>query len=509
VKDREVPVEEITALGAEQEHRLKRTLRRFDLIFFVVASILVIDTLSQVSAGGAETVTWTIVLAIAFVIPYALINTEMGTAFAQEGGPYVWMKLAWGRLLSGIGTTLYWVTNPFWIGGSLAFIATEAWSTNLFEIGTGSAGDYIFKFIFIWICISAAIISLSYGKWIPNIGAMVKVGLIAFFTLTVAIYGIDHGVQSISAQDLSPSVAGFLGVVPLLVFAFVGFELQNSASGEMEDPQRDVPRSVGLGGAIVALCYIVPILAIVLVLPAEEITGLGGFLDTVSTVFGVYGGAEGFMVDLATVAFLITLITSGSTWMIGSDRAQAVASYDGAFFPFFGEFHPKLGTPVRMNVFSGIVATIFMIVAVNLNTSSSAATFAIVLTLAITTTLLSYLLIFPSVIRLRRRYPDVPRPYRVPGGERGLWICTSLATFFVAVGAWTTVFPGTLERLLGLEYPFEEIWGVSQGRYEAFALPTVAIVIIVAIVGYRAAASVRQQPAAMRTTAAAPDALPS
>src|SRR4029079_10432112 len=77
-----------------------------------------LDTLGQVSSYGAETFTWLIFIAIFFLLPYALAMAELGTAFTQEGGPYEWMKLSWGRLTAGIGAVLYWVTNPFWVGGS-------------------------------------------------------------------------------------------------------------------------------------------------------------------------------------------------------------------------------------------------------------------------------------------------------------------------------------------------------------------------------------------------------
>ena len=59
-------------------------------------------------------------------------------------------------------------------------------------------------------------------------------------------------------------------------------------------------------------------------------------------------------------------MTSGAVWMIGSDRIQAVAAYDGAFPGFFGVFNRRLGTPVRVNVMSGVVAVVFTIVAIKL-----------------------------------------------------------------------------------------------------------------------------------------------
>ena len=488
------PMKYDTAFAAEEKKKLVKSLRRFDMIFFTVCAIVGLDILGQVSGYGAETFTWVIVLGIAFLVPYGLLTAELGTAFPQEGGPYEWMRLAWGRFPAGIGAILYWVTNPFWVGGSLCFIATEAWSNNIFSIGTGSFGDYAFKFIFIWISIGVAIVSLRYGKWIPNAGAFVRFAVLAFFSLTVIIYAIKHGVHGYGAGDFSPTKAVFIGLVPLLIFTYVGFELQSAAAEEMEDPQRDVPRSLTASGVLSVIAYGVPIFGILLVIPVNKITGIGGFLDAVTATFGIYGGAQNFLVDLMTIGFIFALVTSGAVWMIGSDRVQAAAGYDGAFIPWFGVFSRRFGTPVRVNVMSGVASTIFMIAAVNLLKSKSQAdTFTVVLYMAISTTLLSYLLIFPTVIKLRYSHPDVNRPYRVPGGNAGAWVCGIIATLWIALAAWVAIFPDTLERALGVGYGFVDSWGVTQARFEVFTLGTLAVVLAFGIVGYFFGAPVRNE----------------
>src|SRR5215210_4546826 len=188
-----VPVEHTTSLALSEKSKLIKSLRRLDMIFFTVCAIVGLDILGQVSSYGAETFTWVLVLAVAFLVPYGLLTAELGTAFPQEGGPYEWMKLAWGRFPAGIGAILYWVTNPFWVGGSLCFIATEAWALNIHGIGTGTVGDYVFKLAFIWVSIGVAIVSLRYGKWIPNAGALVRFTVLGFFSLTVLIYAIKNG----------------------------------------------------------------------------------------------------------------------------------------------------------------------------------------------------------------------------------------------------------------------------------------------------------------------------
>lgn len=460
----------------QQRGRLHRSLRLFDLVFFGVATVVSLDTIGYISSFGAETFTWMLVLVLAFVFPYALIISELGGAFVKEGGPYHWMRLAWGRSWAALGAVLYWITNPLWLGGSLAFLATAAWTGTISTIEPGSFADYLFKLVFIWFGILAAIVSLQRGKWIPTAGAIVKIVLVAFVCLTVGIYAIDHGVAGYGAGDFSPTLAGFLAAVPVLVFAMSGFECKTAAGDEMRNAQHDVPRAIGSSALMSVGLYLLPILAILLVVPQDRITGVGGFMDAVTTVFSVYGGAAGFLVDLAALLFIFTLLTQGAAWMMGSDRVLAAVGMDGTFPRWMGVISPRLGTPVRVNLFSGVVATIFSIVAINFTSGESATTFAIVLTIAVSTVLMSYLVIYPAAVKLRRSRPDVPRPFVVPGGTAGLWVATGLATLFAALGSWAAVFPGTLEALLGVTYDFDETWGVSRGHFQALTLGTLAVI---------------------------------
>src|SRR5204863_6540980 len=177
------PVEHTTELALQEKRKLIKSLGHLDMVFFTVCAIVGLDLLGQAASYGAQAFTWVVFLVVFFMFPYALLMAELGTAFPQEGGPYEWMKLCWGRLAAGIGAVLYWVTNPFWVGGSLCFTATDAWSANLHPIGSGTVGDYAFKLIFIWISILVAIASLRRGKWIPNAGAIVRFVVLTFFAI--------------------------------------------------------------------------------------------------------------------------------------------------------------------------------------------------------------------------------------------------------------------------------------------------------------------------------------
>lgn len=480
-----------TAFAQEQEQNLTRSLGRFDLIFLLISAVVGLETLGQVSTFGAEAFTWTAVLAVTFLVPYGLIFAETGGAFTEEGGAYTWVRDAFGRMAGAVAALLTWVTQPVWVGGSMAFLATEAWNVNLAHISSGSFADYAFKLVFVWVTVIAAIVSLRYGKWIPTLGALLKVGLLVLFIGTTIAYAIQHGITDLSISDFSPTWIGFFGAVPILLFAYLGFESGNSAAGEVKNPARDIPFGILRSSGIAALCYLLPIFAILAVVPKDQIKGISGFFDATSTVFSVYGPAAGPMLKVLSVCLVLILMSQGASWMIISDRMQAIAAADGAFFGgFFGVFNKHLSTPVRVNFLSGVVATVFMLVAMQVS-GDAGAVFAVVLTISITTFLLSYLLVIPAAIRLRTLLPDVHRPFRVPVSNAVFTAMGVLCFLWILLGSWVAIFPGTLEALVGADYPFFDTWGVHRGTFELFTIGTLVVLMILCAVGYVRGAPLR------------------
>ncbi|WP_231580786.1 MULTISPECIES: APC family permease [unclassified Leucobacter] len=482
-----------TQMALEESKHLQKTLGRFDIVFLVVAAVVSIEVLGQVAGYGGETFTWTLVLTVLFLVPYALIFAETGGAFTEEGGVYTWVRQAFGRFAGAIAAMLTWVTQPVWVGGTSAFIAVETWSAYVAPIDHGSFWDYGFKLIFIWVTVASAIVSLKHGKWLPTLGALLKVAFLAFFLVVTVIYGVQHGFQGLTASYFAPTLTGFLGLTPLLLFSFLGFESGNSAAGEMKNPGRDVPVSIARSAGIAAASYLLPILAILLVVPVEKIQGISGLFEAVATVFSIFGDGAGTMLTISAIVFIFVLMSQGGAWMIISDRMQAMAAADGSFFGgFFGKIHPGLGTPVRVNTMSGIVGTVFMLAAMVFVNGQAGALFQVVLTICISTFLMSYLFAIPAAISLRKKFPDVHRPYRVPVNDVVWKLFGVICTAWIALGTWVAIFPGTLEALFGVEYPFADIWGVDQGTFSVFTLSTLGVIVLIGVAGYLLGRRLRQ-----------------
>jgi glutamate:GABA antiporter len=488
-------------LAAEQEKsKLQKHFGRFDMLFFLICTLVGVDTLGAVASNGPEGFTWLVFLAIFFFVPYALLTAELGSAFTGEGGCYVWTRLAFGRFVAAINTVLYWLSNPVWMGGLLCITAVTTFNTFFGDVG--SVGKYVFSIAFIWFGVWAAILSFGVGKWIPTLGAWARIALLSFFSLSVVVYAFKHGLHVPSAGKFAPSYTLFIALVPVLFFNFVGFELPNAAGDEMKNPQRDVPFTVLRSAVAAVALYGVPILAILMVLPSDQITGLGGFIDAMKSVFTVYGGevtkdgatltgAGKVLGDLMAAGFILVLLSSGTTWLMGADRTQAVAGYDGAGPRALGYFSKRFGTPIVVNFLSGAVSTIVMFAAFAFSGGNNEKYFTAVLNVVLLFTTLSYLVIFPTLIKLRYSHPHVARPYRVPGGMAGVWVCGVLTTVWAALASLVGLFPGLGDGSLLNDSALPE--GFSRGTFELVCFIPLAITVGVGILFYVMGRSTRRQ----------------
>src|SRR3954465_2460259 len=489
-----------TLAAEEEKSKLQKPFGRFDMLFFLICTLVGVDTLGAVASNGPEGFTWMIFLAIFFFVPYALLAAELGSAFTGEGGCYVWTRLAFGRFVAAINTVLYWLSNPVWMGGLLCITAVTTFET--FFGGLGEVGKYVFALAFIWFGVWAAILSFGVGKWIPTLGAWARIALLGFFSLSVVVYAFSNGLHAPAVSEFSPSYALFIALVPLLFFNFVGFELPNAAGDEMKNPQRDVPYTVLRATVASILLYGVPILAILMVLPSDQITGLGGFIDAMKSVFTVYGGevtkdgatltgAGKVLGDLMAAGFILVLLSSGTTWLMGSDRTQAGAGYDGAGPRVLGYFSSRYGTPIVVNFLSGTVSTIVMVLAFQLSGGDNEKYFNAVLNVVLLFTTISYIVIFPALIKLRYSHPDVPRPYRVPFGMAGVWMCGVLTTFWAVLASLVGIFPGLGDGSLLNDSALPE--GFSRGTFELIVFIPILVTLAIGVVFYALGTNTRRQ----------------
>jgi amino acid transporter len=277
----------------------------------------------------------------------------------------------------------------------------------------------------------------------------------------------------------------FVGVIGVLVFQWVGFELTSNASEEMENPQRDIPRAVTLSGIISTLGYAVPIIGVILVLSGDQITNVSGFVAGYQTVVSDALGATSANVlnGIVGAAVVFALLASGTVWLMGSDRLMAIGALAGSGPRSLGYFSKRFGTPVPVNVVSGILASLFLVANFLITGGSLKNFFTIVLGLVISTTTFSYVLVFPALVVLRRKYPNVRRPYKIGGGVIGAWVTMLLCEAYVVGATVFSLWPNLFtDKVTGAV----TVGGVSidRGQYELTVFGATAIMLVIAVVFY-------------------------
>jgi glutamate:GABA antiporter len=482
---------EPTSAGTERL-KLRRELRRLDTIFFLISAMVAVDTIGAIAIGGPQAFTWLIVLFVTFFIPSALASAEMGAAIPVEGGAYVWVRTAFGRFAGALTSLLYWVGTPMWLGGSLTVVAIAVYGSFYSPLST--VGQLVFGIIFIGGATIGAVIPLKFGKWLPSSGAIGQIGLLIVFTISAVVYGTKHGFHGIAVDDFAPSFPVFIAIVPILLYSFVGIELPSSAAEEMVDPRRDIPVAIGRAGLGQLAMYAVPILAVLLVIPVDQLSSLHGLIDAMKTVFSVYGGsveADGAVTltgvgavfgTVGAAVFIWVLFASGTAWIMGAGRSQAAACLDGAGPAVLGRVSERTGVPVIMGLVSGAVSMVTMIAYLIATSGDGQKFFSVGLTVAVAMIVLAYLLIFPAFVALRIRRPDLERPFRVPGGIGVAWCVSIIATGWALLATVCLLWPGfgTSDPDASLPAGFEG----QRATFELLVLTPVAAMIPLCAVLY-------------------------
>lgn len=406
----------------------KRVLGALDMTLFTVCAILVIDQLPASAAIGAQSIFWWVVTFVLFFIPYGLITAELGTAYPREGGIYVWVKRAFGSRWAGRTAWLWWVNVALWMPS--VYILFAGIFAQLFAPELGMTAKIAICLVLVWLTVGISIVALDIGKWVPNVGAIVK----AIIMLAIGVGGIVYGINNGFANDLSlsamaPEFGASLAFLPVVVYSFMGFELMSGASEEMRNPARDVPIAIAVSGLLISVFYMLGTIGILSAIPLNDIGLIEGLVDTLQKVFGTTG-AGATLVTLLGIGALYSFIANMATWSIGANRSASEAGIAGDLPSAFAKQHSMYKTPVNAALWTGLVASV-VVVLYGLMAATAEDLFWQLFAFSSIVFLLPYLPMFAAFLHLRRTDGDTPRPYRVPGSWGVLVGLAALCMLFI------------------------------------------------------------------------------
>ncbi len=425
--------------AGQQSRKLQRVLGGWDIILFTVSGVIGVDTVAYAAQTGYQIITWTLLSAVFYLLPYGLITAELSATYPKEGGLYFWVRRAYGPYIGSVVSFLYWISNPIWMG-SLAVTAVGTLS-DAFSWRLSPLAGVLLALAVIWLTTVIEVTYLRIAKWAVNVGAVIKFGLLILLGIgAVAVVLTRGSADPMTFAKFVPNFSTTLILMPVLIFNWVGFELQSNAAEEIQNPRRSIPRSILVSGIVAALGYSLGIFGVLVTTPANRLSAVTGLLGAFQGIF-----AGRLLIAMLAIAIAIGYVVSGTTWLIGVDRAFATSGWDASIPRFFGHFNTRFGTPDRVAVLSGLVPTALILV--NYFTYQGAglsATYNTMLNSAFVAALFPYLFMLPAALILRRREPSMERPYVVPGGQAGLWAAVILSLAFSFPAVFASFIPSSL-----------------------------------------------------------------
>lgn len=398
-----------------------------------------------------------------FALLGALAYGELGAAMPRSGGEYVYIRAAYGPVwgfLSG------WTSLTIGFSAAIAS-AAHLFADHLLELVTvlrspadaggsasfGPSGSRVAIALgLVWILTLVHASSVERGGLLQRILTVVKVT--ALIILVVAGLTLGHGEWGHLVRTDQPAAPGLHTVLVsfmFVTFSYTGWNAASYVAGEIESPHRSLPRAMLMGTLTVGAIYLLVNVVYLYALPMSALGSPPIDLVGHKTAFALFGGGIG---RWFTALLLVSILGAASAMIWAGPRVYHAMAQDRVFPRWFAGSSAKSGVPAR-SIFLQSAWTSVLIISGTFETLVLYATFVLVLFTAVAVS---------AVFAIRRRMPDLERPYRVWGypWTPGLYLLISIAILWAALQLRPVEsLLGTATVLAGI--PFYAWWSRAGG----------------------------------------------
>lgn len=417
--------------GSTPPPALRKELNLFDAVAIVVGTtigsgifLIPSSIAAQLNSFGAVLLVWTI--GGVLTVFGAMSLAELGSIYPGTGGVCIYLRHAYGRLPA----FLYAWALLFMIhSGSIAALAVGfgLYAGQIFPLNTLEEKLVSVGCILAFTTLSC--LGIRGGKLTQNVIATAKISGLTGIILLLCIKGSRpihlFGAGTNSGGRIS-SLGGFGIALVAVLFAYEGWHVVSFVAGEMKRPQRDLPRGLFFGTAVVMLIYLTANLGYYHLLSPAEIRGsqalaafaVGKLLGPVAKTF-------------ISLLILVSILGSMNGLVLTGPRVYYAMARDNAFPRVFGQLSDHCRTPMLALIVQGVWSAVLAL----------SGSYEQLFTDVIFSAWIFYGLAVAAVLVLRRTQPQLERPFRVPGYP---WV--SLLFCAAAIGL---VFSTIVERPAG------------------------------------------------------------
>jgi APA family basic amino acid/polyamine antiporter len=331
----------------------------------------------------------------------ALAFSELGAAYPDAGGMYVYLRESFGSLIAFLfGWSLFLVIDS----GAIATLAVAFGSNYLpYFFAISPVTQKTVALLFIAVHVAINYVGVRWGALVQNILMVVKFGAIMAVTLLVFIFADGNAAHFVTPEigSFSPGMLSSFGIALVAsLWAYKGWECVTFSCGEIKKPERNLPLGLLIGTLLVLFGYVVTNMAYLYVAPTSEIAKSPRIAaDAMSSAIGPMGGS------IIAFVILFSIFGAAGAVLMTSPRVYFAMARDGLFFKKTAAVHPKYLTPHISILALGVWSAVL----------SLSGTFEQLLRYVIFGQWIFFGLTVSSVFILRRKRPDLPRPYKTWG----------------------------------------------------------------------------------------------
>lgn len=422
----------------------------FQLAILTVVAVASLRSLPAMATYGLGSITFYLIPAVLFLVPTALVAAELATGW--KGGVYVWVREAFGNRWGFQAIWLQWAQNVVWFPVQLSFIAASI-AFMVLDPKLANSGLYtaVIILVFYWL---STLLTLRGGNLFAKVGSwggIIGTILPGLLLIVLGAIWLGTGEKSQTTLEASQVVPPFTGLASIVLIvsnflAYAGMEVNAVHANDMKNPGKGYPRAIFLASALILLVFILPTIAVALVVPSSQL----GLTTGINLAFQGYFGHWDLPWATAVLSGMIAIgaLASVVTWIAGPSKGLLAAARTGLLPPWLQKRN-SAGVQQGILMLQGAVVTLLAAIFVVIPNVSTA--FFTLVDMAAALYLIMYLLMFASAIRLRRSKPNVVRQYRVPALPfvAGVGFLASLAGLLLGF-----VPPSGLSGIPTAAYPF-------------------------------------------------------
>jgi basic amino acid/polyamine antiporter, APA family len=344
-------------------------------------------------------------LALAGALTYA----ELGMLFPQAGGEYVYLRKAYGDLPAFLyGWQRFWAAAP----GSIAAYAvgSATFAAPLIDMSVfGGPKVFAVSLIAVFTLLNCAGVVL--GGRVQTFLTALKVFLIFFVIGGIFFFAQSAGVHNFSAPAEStgwPGLSAFGAAILAATWAYGGWDNLPMVAGEIKNPKRNIPLSLGLGVLAIVFIYVLVHVAYFYALPFGEVISANSkynpdALPVATKAAQTFLGAVGY--PILAGGFFLSAIGAMNGSVLTNSRVPYALAQDGLFFKPLAKLHPTRQTPVVSLLVQGVLAIILAL----------SGTFDQLTDYVVFASWIFFTATTSSVFVFRKRYPELERTYKTFG----------------------------------------------------------------------------------------------